>query len=314
VLPWLLGIFCPVDIRVYDSHGRFVGGIIDNVPSNVETSEIFAYVIDDAKYFFLPGGMAYTVRIRATDYGTMRIMAETLGGLSDTSSEMKTFENVALSPGREFVSEIVDTWDVRLFVVENGQIVGEIATDGTETGLSSLPFTDVRPTDWFYDAVRHVFQNNLMVGTSSTTFDPHMGLSRAMVATILARLETGGDAPVSTDQIFSDVPMGQWYFNAVNWASARGIVNGMGDGTFRPHYQITREQLATMLHRFAVGRGYDVTVPGHITAPEGGNIWGQEPMRWAIYNNFISGTDPQTSATRAETANFLHQFALRYGY
>ena len=176
---------------------------------------------------------------------------------------------------------------------------------------SSVPFADVRPSDWFYDAVRHVFEREIMRGTSGTVFAPSIGLDRAMVATILYRL--AGEPPAIFRPIFIDVAAERWYSVPVTWAYESGAVRGVGGGRFAPDDSISREQLAAMMHRFARSEGYDVHVPIHVNTPEGTSFWAWNYMRWAVYNGFIHASNPNMSATRAETANFVFRFDARYG-
>ena len=174
-----------------------------------------------------------------------------------------------------------------------------------------LPFTDVNPGDWFYDAVRYVFQNNIMVGLSDTSFAPHTGLSRAMSATILYRLE--GEPPVTFRPIFSDVAEDRWYSDAITWAYDAGVVEGVGGGRFDPTHPLTREQLTTMMHRLAGDSGYDLSVPDTVPVPEGTSAWAAEAMRWAVHNGFIGANNPRDAASRADTAVFVYRFHLRFG-
>jgi len=176
---------------------------------------------------------------------------------------------------------------------------------------SSLPFTDIQPTARYYNAIRHVFEQDIMRGTSETAFSPNETLTRAMVATILHRM---ADEPHTTFRpLFNDVVAGRWYSLAVTWANDTEIVQGVGSGRFAPNDLLTREQLSAMMHRFARYRGLDLSVPSHITAPSGTSQWAQHYVRWAVYHNFIPTTNPSAAATRAETAIFVHQFDLRLG-
>ena len=175
----------------------------------------------------------------------------------------------------------------------------------------STPFTDVRPSDWFYDAVRYVFEQDIMRGTSATAFSPSGTLTRAMVATTIHRM--AGEPHTPFRPLFSDVVSGQWYSASVTWANDTEIVQGVGGGRFAPRNELTREHLAAMMHRFARYMGYDLSVPAHVTAPAGTSAWAMEYVRWATHNNFIPASAPSASASRAETANFIYRFDLRYG-
>ena len=114
---------------------------------------------------------------------------------------------------------------------------------------SVSPFGDVQSTDWYYDEVQYVYENGLMSGTSATTFSPDTTTTRGMIVTILHRLE--GTPAVSTSGTFADVTAGRYYTDAVEWASANGIVGGYGNGRVGPNDPITREQMAAILYRYA---------------------------------------------------------------
>ena len=121
---------------------------------------------------------------------------------------------------------------------------------------AALPFTDVDPASGYYEAIRYAYENNLMNGTSATAFSPNGTTSRAMIVTILYRLE--GQPAVAAGS-FTDVAAGQYYTSAVAWASQNGIVEGYGNGAFGPNDAITREQLAVILYRYAQYKGYAVS-------------------------------------------------------
>jgi hypothetical protein len=175
-----------------------------------------------------------------------------------------------------------------------------------------LPFQDVSPNDWFYAAVRHVFQYDIMRGFNETTFGPDLGLTRAMVVTIIHRLE--GEPQVPFRPVFTDISAGQWYSTAIVWAHDAGVVRGVGDGRFATGSEITREQLAAMMFRFAQRQGHIIYFPNPNTnAPPGTSYWAVEYMRWAHFRGFIEGTNPSHGTSRAETAVFIHRFHQRYG-
>ena len=179
-----------------------------------------------------------------------------------------------------------------------------------------LPFTDVAESAWYYDAVAYAYANGLMDGTGASSFAPGMTTNRAMLATLLYRLEK--EPAVSGAVSFQDVAAGQWYTDAVAWAASEGIVNGVGDGsTFAPNDTITREQMAVMLYRYAQYKGYDVS-QGGMAAQEYSDYgqvasWAQQAMQWAVSAGLITGTSdttlsPQGSASRAEIATILMRF------
>ena len=180
---------------------------------------------------------------------------------------------------------------------------------------SDFPFTDVAENAWYYDAVVYAWENDLMTGTSAATFAPGMTTDRAMLATLLWRLE--GSPSVDYLMGFDDVAEGLWYSEAVRWAASEGVVTGVGDGSsFAPTGAITREQMAVMLYRYAQYKDYDVTgsadLSGYADA-DSVSSWAQYAVAWAVDAGLISGVgnntlNPQGSATRAEIATILMRF------
>ncbi len=188
-----------------------------------------------------------------------------------------------------------------------------IVIDDHNHGVVSLPFTDVREGDWFYDPVCYVYSQGLMTGTSATTFEPNTPLSRAMLVAVLHRLE---GSPAASGSDFTDVADGDWYAQAVNWAASVGVVNGFDDGTFQPNAAITREQMAAILRNYAAYKGLDVTATGDLsTYSDAASVsdWAKESVTWAVGEHLISGvTDdtlaPQACATRAQVAAILQRY------
>lgn len=125
----------------------------------------------------------------------------------------------------------------------------------------NLPFTDMNTSDWYYDAVQYAYEKGMMNDTSATTFSPNDTTTRGMIVTILHRME---GTPAAVGTTFTDVPTGQWYSDAVSWASANGIVGGYGNGLFGPGDPITREQMAAILNRYSQHKGYDTGASGSI--------------------------------------------------
>ena len=179
---------------------------------------------------------------------------------------------------------------------------------------TGLPFTDVGPGDWFLENVRYVYEKGLMNGTGDTTFSPKKTTNRAMIVTILHRLE-GTPAP-DAQAPFTDVPAGQYYAEAVAWAAANSIVNGTGDAAFSPLNNITREQMAAILYRYAQYKNYDVSGSADLSAfADAASIsdYAVSALQWAVDAGLINGKgngilDPKGSATRAEVSAILSRF------
>lgn len=180
----------------------------------------------------------------------------------------------------------------------------------------TVPFSDVRISDWFYDGVQFAFYNSLMNGTSYSNFSPNSPMTRAMLVTVLWRYSGSSS---SYYREFSDVAPGTWYSDAVSWASAGDIVNGTGKGKFSPNGNVTREQLAAILYRYCQMLGYDTSSYASLRSyPDGYKVssWAYDAVSWAISENIINGTnikgsifiDPQGNASRAQVATILMRF------
>lgn len=180
----------------------------------------------------------------------------------------------------------------------------------------ALPFTDVAAGDWFYEAVRFVYEKGLSGGTSETAFSPDATLTRAMLVVLLHRLE---GSPAAQASSFTDVAAGTWYTDAVAWAAANNIVAGVADGRFDPDAPITREQLAVILYRYAQSKGYPVALNGVLDDfhdADRVSVWAHDALRWATGAGIVSGKnggllDPVGQATRAEVASMLMRFCQK---
>ena len=198
------------------------------------------------------------------------------------------------------------------FVMPDGQVTVEVTFLQGEA--PDLPFSDVTESDWFYDAVTYAYENGLMDGVGAGLFAPNSETTRAQLVTILHRL-AGQPAP-SGDSGFSDVETGTWYTDAVAWAAQNGIVNGVSDTQFAPGDDITREQLAVILYRYATYQGYDVSQRAGLSGfVDAGTIstYAQEALSWASAQGLVLGFEddslrPQGNASRAQIAAVLMRF------
>jgi len=175
------------------------------------------------------------------------------------------------------------------------------------------PFVDIVQSDWFYISARYAYNNGLFQGTSETEFSPDSAMSRAMLATVLYRME--GQPIVSFSEAFTDVENNIWYTNAVLWANANNIVKGYGDGIFAPNDLITREQIAVMLHRYAKDKAAAVESKTTLNYTDASDIsdYAREAITWAVEKGLIKGNtettiNPQGIATRAEVATILMRY------
>lgn len=187
-----------------------------------------------------------------------------------------------------------------------------------DTTINETPFLDISTTDWYYKNVKRISEKGIMTGLTPTAFGPVETLSRAQFAVILYRMS---DSPkIRYRDSFPDVYKHDWYADAVIWASQNGIINGYAhNGCFGPADPITREQIATMLFRYAQYMGYNTS--GRSIFMD--YIWydslsvsdfARTAMEWNTWSGIISGKydnsylDPQGIATRAECATMILRF------
>ena len=195
------------------------------------------------------------------------------------------------------------------FTMPNGQVTVTVTF-----AEAPLPFPDVTEGDWFYDAVRYAYETGLMDGVGDSLFAPNSQTTRAQLVTILHRL--AGEPEPGGDSGFADVAAGTWYTDAVAWAAQNGIVNGVSDTEFVPGDDITREQLAAILYRYAAYQGYDVSQRADLSGfGDASSISGyaQEALSWAHAQGLVLGFEdgslrPQGTASRAQIATILMRF------
>ena len=187
-------------------------------------------------------------------------------------------------------------------------------SDHSQGSGEQHPFTDVAADAWYAQAVQYVYENGLMDGIENNQFAPEHTTTRAQLVTILYRLE--GQPAVTGESGFTDVEADTWYTDAVVWAAANGIVNGVSDTRFAPGDEITRQQMAAILYRYAEAKGYDVTASADLSGhPDAETIqaYAQIPMAWACAQGLLQGFEDDTlrpagNATRAQIATILMRF------
>ncbi len=236
-----------------------------------------------------------------------------------------TTVTVTVSPSKGYVVDAVkvvdkDGKDVAVTGKDGKYVFTMPASAVTVTGSFkaetpapvALPFTDVKSGNWFYDAVKYAYAQGLMTGTSATTFAPNGTMNRAMIVTVLYRLEKS--PAVTGASKFTDVPAGQWYSDAVAWAAANKIVNGYDETTFGPMNAVTREQMAAILFRYEQVKGLEnVTLEENLNRfPDQNKIsaYAIPALQWAVGQKIINGNadgtlDPTGTATRAQVAQIF---------
>ena len=199
-----------------------------------------------------------------------------------------------------------------------GSLTGRYDIDTYTVLKSTRPnCNDVNPNDWYYDAIKYTYQNEIISGATSTEFRPSAKITRGMMVTILWRME--GSPKVTGVEDFADVK-GQYYYDAVRWAAKNGVVNGYGDGRFGPNANITREQLATILCNYAKYKKKNTNVTVDISKYKDWykvSSYAKPSMQWAIKTGVVTGkesgtkVDPQGTATRGEAACMIYNYCTK---
>lgn len=242
--------------------------------------------------------------------------AEVSAGFVDATAAADVPEGGRLISGHRYLNASEDSLATVSVLSDAAQLLLEGRWLLEESDEDVTPFTDlIQEDDWYYDGVYYVVDRKLFLGMSATEFSPGATMNRAMLATVLYRL--AGSPQTAYAQQFSDVPVGEWYSESVTWASRVGVVKGLDDGTFGVTADVTREQIATMLYRYAKEfLGMDVSYAGQLgTFYDSAQVsdWAITPMAWAVGAGIINGTDtnellPRSGATRAQVAVILQRF------
>lgn len=193
--------------------------------------------------------------------------------------------------------------------------------DGGDSCPSKV-FDDLDTTMWYHLGIDVMLKRRVMVGVEEGVFAPAKTITRAEAAVMLWRLEGAPAFDMEQAESFSDVPVDEWYAEAVAWASVSGMLFGYDDGTFGPADGITREQLASLMYRYAYMSGHDVALEDGETLAsfvDEGEIsaWANSAVKWAVDRELLRGTSsdrlsPLGSATRAEVAAIFHRFTELY--
>ena len=282
---------------------------------------------NDPNYPSLGNGTYYNGWLRAADIRPEQYVNELLGkilkvGKNGTVEPKLTFQHIGKSVTFTFKPDTgYKVKDVKV----NGKSVGAVKTYTidkltvstrieVEFADGKLPFTDVHETDWFYNDVLFVYEEGLFAGTSDTTFSPNAAMTRAMLVTVLYRLE--GEPAVSGRSGFSDVTFNSYYEDAVTWAADNGIVNGTSITTFSPNANVTREQMAAILYRYAQYKKYNTAASSSLNSfSDHTSVSGYAvaSLQWSVAEKLVNGSNgklmPTGNASRAQVAAILHRFA-----
>ncbi len=190
-----------------------------------------------------------------------------------------------------------------------------------DTPCPSARYVDLDPDAWYHEATDYVIENGIMNGISENRFNPNGTTTRAMFVTILGRAAGVDTGAYGQMERFRDVPAGKWYSAYVNWAAEHEIVNGRGSGIFSPEDPITRQEMVTILARYAQAMGKDTTVqdPDILSAfADADQISGYavEAFAWAVEMEIVNGTgdglEPEGLATRAQAAQIIYKFQMSF--
>ena len=303
-------------ITVKNGTGESITVTINGTTKTIEknASEAFTYTHSSSS-----GTTRYSVEVRGTTGGTVtasptRAAKGATVTLTVRADEGYQLDGLTVTDSKGGTVKLTDKGSgTYTFTMPASKVTVQASFTQNQSG--TLPFTDVKTGDWFYEAVQYVYDKGMMTGVSADRFAPASTTTRGMIVTILYRLEN--EPAVSGELPFTDVEAGAWYADAVAWAAANDIVNGTSATTFAPNSPITREQMATMLYRFAQYKGMDaVTLQEHLTGyPDGGQVsdYAIPAMNWAVGQGLIAGMEngtlvPQGSATRAQVATILMRF------
>ena len=219
---------------------------------------------------------------------------------------------------REDYAKVIEDAKAAIEAAKTPEEVDEILAAAREAlktaGCPSTNFTDVEENGWYHTGVDFMVKNGFMNGVADDAFDVDGNLTRAQLVTILYRI--AGEPESTATNPFADVADGQWYTNAVIWAAENGIVKGVNTTTFAPNDQITREQIATILFRYAKAEKVEGKLAGF---PDAGKVsdYAADAMAWAVEQGLINGISesdgktylaPQETATRAQIAVILMRY------
>ncbi len=288
---------------------------------------------DGTYSFTMPSG---SVNVNAAFAPIIDIDAGTNGTATVDNNSPKTGDKVTVTvkPDDGYVVDGVTAADKdgkALDVTDNGdgtysftkpegnvsvKVTYKNAPSDPDENCPSKKYSDLDTSLWYHEAVDFVLNSKYFQGTSDTTFEPDGTMTRAMFVTVLSRLE-GIDAAQYSGSDFTDVETGQWYTAAIQWASQNGIVLGIGEQQFDPNGEVTREQMAAIMYRYAQYKKIDTTKAdaskfGTFSDKDSVSDWAVEAMTWATGTGIINGTDagiePQANSTRAQVAQIVKNY------
>lgn len=219
----------------------------------------------------------------------------------------------AMTDNQVLITYITETLEGVVTAEQYGEPQGRITILAAE---SALPFTDVTEADWFYEYVLTAYTEELMNGTSATTFAPYVNMNRAMLVTMLYRLDGEQEVEGKVSEVFTDCADGEYYSDAVLWASQNEIVNGRSETTYDPFANMTRQEMATVLYRYCLYKGAEEVAEPELEYTDAASIadWAGAAVAYCAESGLMEGVDggafnPNGSANRAMGATVLARLA-----
>ena len=292
---------------VFDQAAQNAGGQVDIPEGYIIAKNYDSLSVPEGETVTLASGSSIIVIS-----GTMTIKS-LKGTVIDISTAQEMEQGAVLTRNtRYFCAE--DTSAVFAASANSVAAVNGYYLPGDGVTGNESPYGDVNPSDWFYAAVLYTYEQGIMTGMGDGLFSPKSNLTRGMIAQVLYNME--GEPQYQESAGFSDVSENDWYFEAVSWAAQNALVEGYGDGLFGPQDDVTREQMALLLYRYAQYKGYDTSAVGSLEPfPDGDSVssWAAEAMAWAVGSGLMLGDEnnalnPSGTATRAEVAQLLTRF------
>lgn len=305
--------------RGWDYGGVTVEEIAGNKVSFTPTAGKNVYKFKAEFSYNRPAVVEYTVNVSATDNGAVSV--------SPKRAERGDTVTITATPDKGYVVDAVVVTDRSgnkvtvskkadgkyTFTMPKSSVTVKAIFKEEPKEPATMPFIDVAKTAWYYPAVEYVYNNDLMNGTTDNIFAPNVSLNRAMMAAVLYNMEGGPQC--DKDGLFSDVKDGKWYTDAINWAASNDIVSGMPDGTYAPDQALTREQMASILYRYAEYKGIDISARADLDKFTDGDCvspWASDVVQWAVSEKLINGVgselQPKGTASRAQVATVLMNF------
>lgn len=302
-----------ITVKYKSSKLKLPVDFVDNYKDDIGNGGILAYVLESEAVDGKLAASNFRYGLSVNKNGTLSVPEKLQSALE--AGETATLY-VICNDGVTYTATLEKFEEV---IAPVGPSIEDVAEkdDETEEIVTEKPamsFSDVAASAWYYDSVKYAYENDLMTGVSENAFAPAANTTRGQIVTILWRL--AGEPAPQGNNLFTDVAAGSYYETAVTWAAEQGIVTGVSAAEFAPDANITREQLAAVLFRYAQYRGMAAVVLSE-------NLWFNDAdqispyavsaMNWAVYEELISGTgngnvEPKSVATRAQVATILARF------